>query len=111
MNNGCVCCTVRGDLIRTLHTLLAGNAARAKPFNAIVVEATGLACWLLVRPLENASHVHDEHCGHDASHGHHAHPAALHDAGIQLVSLSAPGVAGRSGTGCVARFAAGRARH
>ncbi|MEO6409625.1 MAG: GTP-binding protein [Burkholderiaceae bacterium] len=43
MNNGCVCCTVRGDLIRTLHTLLAGNAARAKPFDAIVVETTGLA--------------------------------------------------------------------
>ena len=43
MNNGCVCCTVRGDLIRMLHTLLAGNAARAKPFDAIVVETTGLA--------------------------------------------------------------------
>jgi G3E family GTPase len=39
MNNGCVCCTVRGDLIRTLHGLLSkrGN------FDAIVVETTGLA--------------------------------------------------------------------
>ena len=39
MNNGCICCTVRGDLIRTLHRLLAkgGN------FDAIVVETTGLA--------------------------------------------------------------------
>jgi G3E family GTPase len=39
MNNGCICCTVRGDLIRTLHGLLAkgGN------FDAIVVETTGLA--------------------------------------------------------------------
>jgi G3E family GTPase len=39
MNNGCVCCTVRGDLIKTVHGLLA------KPgrFDAIVVETTGLA--------------------------------------------------------------------
>jgi len=39
MNNGCICCTVRGDLIKTLHTLLnkGGN------FDAIVVETTGLA--------------------------------------------------------------------
>jgi G3E family GTPase len=39
MNNGCICCTVRGDLIKTLHGLLnkGGN------FHAIVVETTGLA--------------------------------------------------------------------
>jgi len=39
MNNGCICCTVRGDLIKTLHELLnkGGN------FDAIVVETTGLA--------------------------------------------------------------------
>ena len=39
MNNGCICCTVRGDLIKTLHGLLnkGGN------FDAIVVETTGLA--------------------------------------------------------------------
>jgi G3E family GTPase len=42
MNNGCVCCTVRGDLIRTLHTLLARGAS-SKPFDAIIVETTGLA--------------------------------------------------------------------
>ncbi|MDB5775951.1 MAG: cobalamin biosynthesis protein CobW [Herbaspirillum sp.] len=39
MNNGCICCTVRGDLIRTLHTLLA----REGNFDAIIVETTGLA--------------------------------------------------------------------
>jgi G3E family GTPase len=39
MNNGCICCTVRGDLIKTMHSLLQkrGN------FDAIVVETTGLA--------------------------------------------------------------------
>ncbi|HEX3483834.1 MAG TPA: GTP-binding protein [Micropepsaceae bacterium] len=39
MNNGCICCTVRGDLIRTLHGLLSKD----RNFDAIVVETTGLA--------------------------------------------------------------------
>jgi G3E family GTPase len=39
MNNGCICCTVRGDLIRTLHALLGGGGR----FDAIVIETTGLA--------------------------------------------------------------------
>ena len=39
MNNGCVCCTVRGDLIRTMHGLLQ----RPQAFDAIIVETTGLA--------------------------------------------------------------------
>jgi G3E family GTPase len=39
MNNGCVCCTVRGDLIRTIQGLLAKGAA----FDGILVETTGLA--------------------------------------------------------------------
>ena len=38
-NNGCVCCTVRGDLIRTLHGLLAKPGS----FDAIIIETTGLA--------------------------------------------------------------------
>jgi G3E family GTPase len=39
MNNGCVCCTVRGDLIRIIHGLLQ----RQGKFDAIIVETTGLA--------------------------------------------------------------------
>ena len=39
MNNGCVCCTVRGDLIR----ILGGLMKRKGGFDAIVVETTGLA--------------------------------------------------------------------
>ena len=39
MNNGCICCTVRGDLIRTLHGLLDTGTQ----FDAIVIETTGLA--------------------------------------------------------------------
>ncbi|MFM1815220.1 MAG: hypothetical protein RLZ98_1915 [Pseudomonadota bacterium] len=38
-NNGCICCTVRGDLVRTLHTLLARQA----DLDGIIVETTGLA--------------------------------------------------------------------
>ena len=39
MNNGCVCCTVRGDLIRVVEGLMR----RPERFDAIVVETTGLA--------------------------------------------------------------------
>jgi G3E family GTPase len=39
MNNGCVCCTVRGDLVRIIGTLMK----RAGRFDAILVETTGLA--------------------------------------------------------------------
>ena len=43
MNNGCVCCTVRGDLIRILQNLMKRQASAARGFEAIVIETTGLA--------------------------------------------------------------------
>jgi G3E family GTPase len=39
MNNGCICCTVRGDLIR----IIEGLMKRKGKFDAIIVETTGLA--------------------------------------------------------------------
>ena len=39
MNNGCICCTVRGDLIR----IMEGLMKRRGKFDAIIVETTGLA--------------------------------------------------------------------
>jgi G3E family GTPase len=39
MNNGCVCCTVRGDLIR----IVGGLMKRRTKFDGIIVETTGLA--------------------------------------------------------------------
>ena len=39
MNNGCICCTVRGDLIR----ILGGLMKRADQLDAIIIETTGLA--------------------------------------------------------------------
>jgi len=41
MNNGCICCTVRGDLIRILRKLLAEKDK--KKFDYIIIETTGLA--------------------------------------------------------------------
>ncbi len=43
MNNGCVCCTVRGDLIRVLAGLMRRQTASRRAFDAIIVETTGLA--------------------------------------------------------------------
>jgi G3E family GTPase len=39
MNNGCVCCTIRGDLVR----ILSGLMKRKGGFDGIIVETTGLA--------------------------------------------------------------------
>ncbi len=39
MNNGCICCTVRGDLIRILGNLMR----RRDRFDQILIETTGLA--------------------------------------------------------------------
>ncbi len=39
MNNGCICCTVRGDLIRIINNLMQ----RRDKFDHLVIETTGLA--------------------------------------------------------------------
>lgn len=39
MSNGCLCCTVRGDLLRTLH----GLVPRLAMLDGVVIETTGLA--------------------------------------------------------------------
>jgi G3E family GTPase len=39
MNNGCICCTVRGDLIR----IVSGLMKRRGRFDGIIIETTGLA--------------------------------------------------------------------
>jgi G3E family GTPase len=38
MNNGCICCSVKGDLIRIINKILA----RDKKMDAILIETTGL---------------------------------------------------------------------
>ncbi len=64
MNNGCICCTVRGDLIRILGTLKQKRDSGALKFDRVIIETTGMAdpgprwcrppsrncCWARRRP-------------------------------------------------------------
>ncbi len=43
MNNGCICCTVRGDLIVALSSLARKRDAGEIAFDRVVIETTGLA--------------------------------------------------------------------
>ena len=44
MSSGCVCCTIRGDLVNTLEDLLRKlDNGRIKPFRRVILETTGLA--------------------------------------------------------------------
>ena len=38
LHNGCICCTLRGDLLKTIK-----NLAREKKFNYVVIESTGIS--------------------------------------------------------------------
>ena len=43
MNNGCICCTVRGDLVRILGELHDKKQAGQLQFDRVIIETTGLA--------------------------------------------------------------------
>jgi len=43
MNNGCICCTVRGDLIAGLKKLVKNSKKKKQPLDAVMIETTGLA--------------------------------------------------------------------
>jgi G3E family GTPase len=43
MNNGCICCTVRGDLVRILKDLKKRQDAGTISFERVIIETTGLA--------------------------------------------------------------------
>ena len=53
MSNGCICCSIRGDLIETLNRLLE----RQQKFNYILIESTGLASS---GPIAQAFLIEDE---------------------------------------------------
>lgn len=43
MNNGCICCTVRGDLIVGLKKMVKNSQTTGKLLDAVIIETTGLA--------------------------------------------------------------------
>jgi G3E family GTPase len=43
MNNGCICCTVRGDLVRILGELRQRRESKPEAFDRVIIETTGLA--------------------------------------------------------------------
>merc|ERR1711948_116585 len=43
MNNGCICCTVRGDLIAGLKKLIKYSKKTGKTLDGVLIETTGLA--------------------------------------------------------------------
>jgi len=43
MNNGCICCTVRGDLIAGLKKLVKNAKKKDRPLDGVIIETTGLA--------------------------------------------------------------------
>ena len=43
MNNGCICCTVRGDLVRILGELAERRRSGKARFDHVIIETTGLA--------------------------------------------------------------------
>merc|ERR1711920_972990 len=62
MNNGCICCTVRGDLIRIIGKLLK----RKQKFDMILIETTGLADPAPVAQTFYADDTLKENCSLDA---------------------------------------------
>jgi G3E family GTPase len=61
MNNGCICCTVRGDLIVALGALAQKRNAGELQFDHIVIETTGLAN---PGPVAQTFFMDDEVAGH-----------------------------------------------
>jgi G3E family GTPase len=43
LSNGCVCCTIRGDLMRTLNDLRVKRQAGKLKFERVIIETTGMA--------------------------------------------------------------------
>jgi G3E family GTPase len=92
MNNGCLCCTVRGDLARILGELRDKREAGQLQFDRVIVETTGLAD---PGPVTQTFFLDDEVAGYyrldgvvtvvDAKHGHatlDAQPEAQNQVGF-----------------------------
>lgn len=90
LNNGCICCKVRGDLIRVVGGLLK----RRGRFDGILIETTGLAdpapvvqSFMADDEIRQAARVDGVICVVDACH-FLASLAATREAGVQLAHAS-----------------------
>jgi G3E family GTPase len=92
MNNGCLCCTVRGDLVRILGELRAKREAGELRFERVIVETTGMAN---PGPVTQTFFIDEDVAGYyrldgvitmvDAKHGHRtldAQPEAQNQVGF-----------------------------
>jgi G3E family GTPase len=92
MNNGCLCCTVRGDLVRILGELRDKRVAGDLAFDRVIVETTGMAN---PGPVTQTFFIDDDVAGYyrldgvitvvDAKHGHatlDAQPEAQNQVGF-----------------------------
>jgi len=80
LNSGCLCCTVRNDIVDTLTSLLVDRAKNKVPwFTRVVIETTGLADPAPIpthvddradrcRPLHARRRGHDGRCGQRGRH-------------------------------------------
>lgn len=62
MNNGCICCTVRGDLVRILQKLIS----RATKLDGVIIETTGMADPAPVAQTFFMDPTIEQHCKLDA---------------------------------------------
>ncbi len=77
MNNGCICCTVRGDLVRILSELKEKRSRGELAFERVIIETTGMAN---PGPVTQTFFMEDEIASYylldavitvvDAKHGH-----------------------------------------
>ena len=92
MNNGCICCTVRGDLVRILSELMAKRSRGDLNFERVIIETTGMAN---PGPVTQTFFMDDEIASYylldavitlvDAKHGHatlDAQPEAQNQVGF-----------------------------
>ncbi len=92
MNNGCICCTVRGDLVRILTDLKAKRQSNELDFERVIIETTGMAN---PGPVTQTFFIEDDIASYylldavitvvDAKHGHDtldAQPEAQNQVGF-----------------------------
>jgi G3E family GTPase len=92
MNNGCICCTVRGDLVRILGDLKEKRSRGQLNFERVIIETTGMAN---PGPVTQTFFMDDDIAGYylldavvtlvDAKHGHStldAQPEAQNQVGF-----------------------------